>query len=761
MARHRRLVIVLWLLALAASGAAYPWLQHRLGAPAYGVTGSQSASVDAMLSRYFSGRGTEQDVLVFDTAGGPLTAPAARRDIARITAAVARMDGVAAVVGPFGPGARAQVSRDGRAALALVGLDGSSAAQRAAQAARVQGRVAELVRTDPAGADRAGQVRAWLAGYSPTANDLTAVEGADAERAESIGLPVALVVLVLAFGAVVAALVPLLLAMAGLLLSFGVVALLSLGLRVDAFLVTIVTMIGTGIGIDYALFVVSRFREELARRGVPAAGRARGGPVGRADAAADAVAEAVGASLAASGRTVVVSGTIVAISMCSIFVMDSPVFREISIGVVAVVACTLAAALTLLPALLAALGSRVNRGALPARLQPAELRGTKPRGGWFSWAHTVMRRPVLFGSVAAAVLVIVALPLGDLRYGIDLGTASLGSTPSAHAQHVLDRSFGPGVVAPVEVVVTGHGQRPLDEAGLQAARRFGTLIGRQPEVANVGVVSSRGRVLIDAVPAVPIDSAAATALVHRIRTQLVRTAGSGVVVSVGGASAQFADLGAETRHKMPWVLAIVIGLSLVFLLVGFRSLVLPLKAVALNLLCTAAAIGLTIAVFQWGYGAHLLHFDSVGFVQVYLPITVFVMLFGLSMDYEVFLVRRMQESWRRTHDNSVAVATGIAQTARPIAAAAAIMVAVFGSFVTCSVLELKEFGLALAAAVALDATLVRLVLVPAFMRLLGDWNWWLPGTAHRSPGTAGQPAGQPDDASQTGSPAVPAGGGRP
>ncbi|MCP9966574.1 MMPL family transporter [Actinomadura madurae] len=196
---------------------------------------------------------------------------------------------------------------------------------------------------------------------------------------------------------------------------------------------------------------------------------------------------------------------------------------------------------------------------------------------------------------------------------------------------------------------------------------------------------------------------------------------------VGGATATFVDLSEETTGKLPYVMALVLGLSLLFLLVVFRSVALPIKAVAMNLLVTAAAVGLTVAVFQHGHGESLLGFESVGFLQVYLPITVFVLLFGLSMDYEVFLIRRMKEAWEDGHDNAAAVATGIEHTARPIAAAAAIMVAVFGGFMTAGILELKEFGLSLSVAIALDATLVRLVLVPALMRLFGDWNWWLPG----------------------------------
>jgi RND superfamily putative drug exporter len=719
MARHRRAVFVVWILLLIGSIAAVPLMTSRLGNPDYSVTGSESAKVDTLLQRDFSALGNEQDVIVFDAGSGDVTSAASRTAIARVVSAARAQAGVTSVTGPFDQGAQGQVSKDHTAALALVALHGSGP-----DLTRESKAVGTAVRTTSAGG-----VRAWFTGFSPITNDLTVVETKDSERAESIGIPVALVMLLLALGAVTAALLPILFAIVGLILIFGVIALLTLGFTFDGFLVTIVTMIGTGIGIDYAMFIVSRFREELARRGVR-----RTPKDAKAPDTSKEVSEAVGVALTTSGRTVAFSGVIVAISLCSLFIVDSPVFQEVSVGVIVTVLGTLLAALTLLPAVLAKLGPNVNRGALPRRFQPAEVRTdlTPGRGGWARWAHAVMRHPAEAVIAVAAVLILAAWPLGDLRYGIDLGTASLQGQPTAAAQQVLTRSFGPGIVSPLQIVLTGPGDSPLSSADARAASTLADAVGRDHRVESVGTLTSGGRVLIDAVPSVPIDSSAATGLVDAVRHDLApkATAGTDAVVQVGGATAQFVDLSNETRAKLPYVLALVLGLSLLYLVVVFRSLVLPIKAVAMNLLVTAASIGLTVAVFQWGHGGGLLGFTSVGFLQVYLPISVFVLLFGLSMDYEVFLIRRMREVWDVTHDNREAVAAGIEHTARPIAAAAAIMVAVFGSFMSANVLELKEFGLALAAAIALDATLVRLVLVPAFMRLLGNWNWWLP--SHRA-----------------------------
>ncbi|KQY29218.1 hypothetical protein ASD42_27230 [Nocardia sp. Root136] len=681
----------------------------QLKAPNYGVDQAASTQASALVQRYFAGMGNEQDVIVFDSPDGGIADPGRRAVVDRVLAAARAETGVVTVIGPFDPIAKNQVSGDGHAALALVALEGD-ASSLPARAAALQRAVA--------GATGAG-VTANVTGFSPITNDLTAVETAATTEAESIGLPLALVILVLAFGAVLAAALPLLLAIAGLTLTFGVLYLLSYALTFDAFLITIVTMIGTGIGIDYAMFIVSRFREELARRRIT-------GP------APAAIAEATGVAVATSGRTIAFSGVVVGISVCSFFIMDSPIFREVGTGVLVSVVCTLIAALTLLPAILGVLGHRVNKWQLPLRWRPADARSDSAaaHGRWARWAHLVMRRPVLFATAAGSILLVAAIPIGSLRYGIDLGTASLGDHPTAKAQLVLDRSFDPGAVSPVQVVITGPSDGALDAGGQQQAQRLATNLAGDHRVGDIETLINDNRMLLNVVPKVAIDSGEAIALVRHIRDDLAADM-PGTRVLVGGATAGFVDLSDETTQKLPWVVALVLGMSLLFLLVIFRSVALPIKAVLMNLLATAAATGLTVAVFQWGYGAALLGFTSPGFLQVYIPITVFVLLFGLSMDYEVFLIRRIQEAWEDGHDTDSAIAVGIEHTARPITAAAAIMVAVFGSFLIAPVPELKQFGFSLAIAIAIDATLVRLVLVPALIKLFGDWNWWLPAGLDR------------------------------
>jgi RND superfamily putative drug exporter len=334
-----------------------------------------------------------------------------------------------------------------------------------------------------------------------------------------------------------------------------------------------------------------------------------------------------------------------------------------------------------------------------------------------------MARPILAAVLVVAALGAAAAPVFGINYGIDLGTSSLASTPAGKAQHTLARSFTPGILAPIEVVVT--------RAPSEVPRLAGAL-SSDPRVARLTRQPGDGATLLRVIPSVPIDSQAATDLVGHIRSDLTpAVATDGGRVLVGGATAEFVDFAHRTRARFSWVLAIVLATALAFLLAVFRSVVLPLKAVAMNLLATGASLGLLVLVFQYGYGRSLLGFTSTGFIQVYIPVIVFVLLFGLSMDYEVFLISRMRETWLATRDNTTAVADGIAHTARPITAAAAIMVAVFGSFLIAGVLELKQFGFGLAVAIALDATLVRLVLVPALMRLLGRYNWWLPRPPRR------------------------------
>ncbi|HEY7893224.1 MAG TPA: MMPL family transporter [Solirubrobacteraceae bacterium] len=713
MARRRRLVLAGWAALLVACAALYPSLRSDLSAPDYRVSGADSTRAAQLLERYFPDAGSEQDVLVFYSPTLMARQPSFRAVVQRTLSLMARQREVSGVVGPYQRGGL-QVSRDGHAAIAALGVSGdarelfSHAGQLQALAARSQSR----------------SVQVWLTGYSPIARDLMGIENRDIERAELIGVPIALVILLLAFGSLAAAVLPLLGAGAGLLLTYGVLAILARAFRFDVLLLTIVTMIGVGIGIDYALFIVSRFREQLALAAPSEQGRD------------DHVARSVAVAIATSGQMVMFSGMIVALSLASLFVLDAPIFREIAVGAVVVVVCTLLAALTLLPATLAWLGPRVNRGSLSGRLQPADARAAseRPAGWWARWAETVMRHPLLAACGSAAVLLVLTVPVAGLRTGINLDFSALHASPAGRAAQTLSSSFTAGALSPIEVLVLAAPGHPLPHLSRVQERQLAASLSGDSRVAALSVERRGQGILATVVPAVSIDSEGATALVGRLRQELAPRirALTGATVLVGGTTAQFVDLSHETDDKLPLVLALVLSLSLVLLLIVFRSVVLPLKAALMNVLATGATMGMVVFVFQHGHGEHLLGFTTPGFIQVYLPLSVFALLFGLSMDYEVFLIGRMRESWRQTYDNRLAVSSGLEHTGRPISAAAAIMVAVFGSFITANVLEIKQFGFALAVAIALDATLVRLVLVPSLMRVLGSVNWWLPGSSRRA-----------------------------
>jgi len=595
-------------------------------------------------------------------------------------------------------------------------------------------------------------VEAYLTGYSQSANDLTEVENADVERAESVGIPIALVVLVIALGAVVAGLIPLITALCSLVFTFGVLSLLITWRPMDSFLLSIVTMIGVGISIDYSLFILSRYREELARahgRGV-----------------AEPVVTAVGVAMRTSGRTILFSGTIVMISLFSLFVVKSPLFIGMALGAVLVVVCTLITAWTMLPALLAVLGDGVDRLSLPKRWQPAtnvEDEAVED-SGWARWARTVLRHPWL-ALPAVALLIVFALPMFGMELGIDLGLAAISDTATGKAEIILLEKFSPGLLSPVQILASHEGSGALSADDLTDIQELTDSLAEDPRVAGIYSVSTlleqtvgevspeamellqqdptassylaqtvnvddgSNRTIITVVTNAPIDSTEATELVRDLRDDIIPryAASAGPQMLVGGETAQFEDLGVETLGKLSLVMAIVLGLSFCYLLLVFRSLLIPVKAVLMNLLATFAAFGLTTWVFADGHLEGLFNFTSVGFIQTFLPVMVFALLFGLSMDYEVFLVGRMQEEWLRTHDNDGAVVAGVAHTARVITAAALIMAAVFGCFLLADVLELKEFGFALAVAVLLDATLIRLLVVPAIMKVAGGAaNWWLP-----------------------------------
>ncbi|MBO0855178.1 MAG: MMPL family transporter, partial [Nocardia sp.] len=498
MARRARTVLAIAVVALIACGLGYMTIARYLPPADVSVTGSESARTADLMHRYFPAVGGESDLIVFSSPDRTVDDPAFRTRIDGTVRAASQHAGVAAASGPFdmfNPLAARAISPDRHAALAVLRLSADDAHQRA--------RDADALRPVISGHSGDG-IEVGLTGYSPATNDLASTEKADTARAEAIGLPVALILLILSFGAAMAAVLPLVVAGIGLVCTFGVIAALMPAMNFSALVVTIATTLGTGLAIDYALFVVSRFREELARRSITDA------------ADREAVAEAVGAALTTAGRTITISGLIVLVTLSCLAVVNSPVFREITVGISATVVCLLIVALTALPALLGLLGPRVSRWSLPNWANPADARlGSEiPRGRWSAWARNVMARPVRYGVAAVAILAVGLIPLGSLRYGLNLGGDALAHTDSGRANTVLAQRFTPGLSGPIQVVVTGKDGAADDPAAVsRLTGRFATDNRVWAQLSQ----QAEGRQALVIVPAVAPDSAAAIDLVRDLR----------------------------------------------------------------------------------------------------------------------------------------------------------------------------------------------------------------------------------------------------
>ncbi|RJO79435.1 MMPL family transporter [Nocardia panacis] len=702
-AAHWRTVLGGWAVLLVACAVCVPVLESRLRAPDFTVDTAESAHARQVLADHFPTIGAEQDVVVFDGHGRSVRTPEYQEAVTRALTAVRTTHDVSEVLGPFDGGPINLIAADQSSAIAIVSLVGTET-RRGAIADEITGKLRRI---------SSSTIYIGLTGHSPQQNDQIRVGVEDTTQAEAIGLPVALLLLVLAMGALVAAAVPVGMAVAGIAGAYGLIFLLSTLLHFDTLVLAVATMIGTGVGIDYSMFLVSRFREELAHTGIE---DRRAG-----------VRRAVAVTVDTTGRNILASGLIVMISLGALFVVRVPIFRAVAGGVAAAVAAALLISLTLLPAVLAGLGHRINAGSLPARFQPPDTRAVRGESRWERWAATIMRRPVVFACAALGVLVLSALPLAGMKFGLDAGVQALAEQPSGRATQVIEQKFASGLLAPLQIVGTTRADGPLDAEQARRTREFFAKIGDDHRIAQVLPETVEGRAVATVILRIPFDSTDATDLVKSLRADARKIGESdGPVLRIGGATAEYVDFGNEITDRSALVFGLVLAASFIFLIIVFRSVLLPIEAILMNMFAIAAAMGITVAIFQWGLGENILDFHSRGFVQVFLPTVVFAVLFGLSMDYEVFLIGRVKEIWDRDGDNESAVAAGLAHTARPISTAAAIMVVVFGSFVTAHVLEDKQIGFSLAVAVAIDAIVVRLILVPALMRLFGRWNWWLP-----------------------------------
>jgi RND superfamily putative drug exporter len=544
------------------------------------------------------------------------------------------------------------------------------------------------------------------AGTASTGKALDALFGSQLAKAGLISIPVTLIILLLVFGSVVAAGIPLMLALSAVLATIGLVALPSQIVPMDEVVSEVILLIGLAVGVDYSLFYLRRERDE--RR------------AGRSESAA------LEAAAATSGRAVLISGFTVMIAMAGMFIAGDKTFTSLAIGTMMVVGVAMIGSLTVLPAVLSWLGDRVDRVRVPLISRVA--RGDGESRVWGAVLDRVLRRPLLSAVLSAGVLLALAVPalsLHTTESGLDAMPASL---KEMQAYNKVQDAF-PGGATPAVVAVEGD----ISDAQLQAAvaelRTKALASGEALEPIQVENAPN-GKALIVSIPLVGsgTDDASNEALTTLREEILPATIGQveGVDYAVTGQTASSTDWNDRMSLTAPLVFAFVLTFAFLLMLVSFRSIVIPLKAIAMNLLSVAAAYGLLVVVFQWGWGENLLDFNSNGGIASWLPMFLFVVLFGLSMDYHVFILSRIREYFDRGLDTEHAVAAGIRSTAGVVTSAAIVMVFVFGVFALMPIIDMKEMGIGLAAAILIDATIVRAVLLPATMKLLGRWNWYLP-----------------------------------
>ncbi len=687
MYRRRRTVVVAWILLLVAAFA--------IGGAVGGVfrtdfklPGSESqAAVDLLARSGFNTRTGEQGQIVFESADG-VTDPAVRSAIEGLLAEIPKNVSRTSVVSPYTQAGARQVAKGGDIAYAEVNL-----------ADRTEKGFSDAGDSIQALADRV-----HVSGLKIALGGDIFVKSSGGGASEGVGLLAAMIILLIAFGSVLAMGLPIMTALFGVGSGIALVLIVRNVIDMPSFTTAAVAMVGIGVGIDYALFMVTRYREGLHSGLDPEA--------------------AVVRSVNTSGRAVLFAGTTVLISVLGLLMIGQSVIRGVAIAIAIGVFMTMVASVTLLPAVLGFVGTNIDRLGLPHRRR-AEATGHE--SVWFRWSRVLQRRPWPALIVGFVILLALAVPTVSMRLGFsDAGNRPTSDT-TRQAYDLLSRGFGPGFNGPLLLAA----ETPKGAADLPVLAKLsgelnhtqGIAFATPPQANTAGTAA-----ILQVFPSTAPQDAATADLVGRLRDDVVpaATKGTDVQVKVGGITAAADDYAANTESRLPIFIGAVLILSFLLLMVVFRSLLVPLKAVVMNLLSIGAAYGVVVAVFQWGWGSSFFGVGKEGPIEAWAPIMMFAIVFGLSMDYEVFLLSRIKEEYDRTHDNATAVADGLAVTARVITAAAAIMVCVFGSFVFGDEHALQVFGLGLAVAVLVDATIVRLVLVPATMELLGDKNWWIP-----------------------------------
>ena len=719
--RNRRVVILIWLLAMLVSLPMVGSLTTRLSQGGFEVPGSQSDRVRLALENEFEGQTELSALVVFSSETKTVRDPEYRAVVEDALRRLLAVDHISSAASPYDAPAQL-ISGDGTVATSIVNVDGTQ--DDALEIAPDLEAAVQEASTD--------DVQALITGAPSLYRAFTDITQHDLERSESIAIPIALLILIAALGSLVAAGMPLALALISLVISWGLIGVFASFVETSVFAQNLASMIGIGVGIDYALFILARFRTEL-KSGL-------------------SVGEAVAEAVATSGKAVLVSGLTVVVALSGVLLVNIQAYRTMGIAAMIAVSVAAIAAVTLLPALLGWVGKRIDRWSIHRRADRQEGRY------WHRWAMAVMKRPWTALVVSVAILLFLAWPARNLA----LGSFGLSILPEDHsarqAFEIASEAFGEGQGEPTVILletpdpvtspeglaqVAAVSDAAAADAEVLRVASITTLLppGVTPEQAMATpegrqlfaqFVGGDGRITqIQAVTRHSAQSEEAHQLVNRLRDRLPGIVGDGSSVLVGGQPGLDLDLTEEMGDKLWPVVGLVLVLSFLVLMLFFRSILLPLKAILMNLTSVLAAYGALVFVFQEGHFEGLLGFRSEGHIEAFLPLFLFTTLFGLSMDYEVFLLARIREEYLRTGDNTEAVGWGLENTARIITSAATIMIVVFGAFAFAELVPIKAMGFGLAVAVFLDATIIRMILVPSTMRLMGDWNWWLPGWLDR------------------------------
>ncbi|MGI8848519.1 MAG: MMPL family transporter [Candidatus Dormibacteria bacterium] len=699
--RHRRIVLAAWALALAVTlvGSRIIGADYR-SSFALPNTGSQRA-LDLLRTEFPSLSG-ETDTVVFHTAEGSVLDASTRARTQAILAKVARLQHVKEV-GTFYDlpgGAPPQVSADGRTGFVSVIFDQQA---DTLPVAAVQDVIAA------AQSDRGKGLEVDLEGVA-----IGAASAGGADASAIVGVIAAAIILYLAFRSIRAMAIPLIAALMALGVGLSTISLLSHPFSIVSFAPTLAVLVGLGVGIDYGLFIITRYRSGLAH--------------GRS------LEDAAAVALNTSGRAVVFAGTTVCIALLGLILLGVSFLNGLAVGASVGVAFTVLAAMTLVPALFGFFGMGILSGRERRSLRSNGPTTDEVSGAWLRWARLVERRPLLLCAAAAALMLLIAAPVMSMRLGqSDQGNDPPASTTRA-AYDRLAQAFGPGFNGPLLLVTDVNGTAP--SAAVSALSSLETTLRHAPGVASVSppVPAPSGRAAVMQVyPTTGPQDKATTDLVKTLRSTTIPAAvqGTPLQVNIGGATATGIDFSDVLSSKLPLFIGVVVLLAFVLLMTAFRSMLIPLVASVMNLVAVGASFGIVVAIFQFGWSGGAIGIGKEGPIDAFMPVILFAILFGLSMDYQVFLVSRMHEEWSRTRNNRQAVTIGQADTGRVITTASSIMVLVFLSFVFGGERIIKLFGVGLSAAVLLDALLIRTVLVPALMHMLGASNWWIPSGVDR------------------------------